>query len=324
MRCRPLQIEEPKFHMTWDSYKSKHRQFLISMYQSDITLIAAGAALESFPKNLPESIKGDLASDLLAVGNAIRKLFDKTGGLRKSKKVASIELGSKPNAAFYPMFNLLAVSAIEGQDTTKIDFQTALFRQHLVMIVAHVEAYLGDCVRAICLAEPRVLQSEHKQITWADALLCQDRSSLIATLADQFVNSVLLDKDIAGLLAHLKKLFKLEVVVEREHIKRLSIAEQVRHIIVHNGGRVDQKFKNKTGLNLTIGEPFIVDESFVANAANSAVMVAQAVFKAVGVKFFKVADPLKDLGMHRSMGKVSPAKRATKMPNPGSLKITKS
>ena len=104
-----------------------------------------------------------------------------------SRTEASEKLAESPGPAFIPMLHLYALLVKEGRSPNAFNFRSALFRQQLVMVIAHLEAFLGDSIRAICAAEPRVLESTQKQITWSAALAYADRAALLAGLADSFV-----------------------------------------------------------------------------------------------------------------------------------------
>lgn len=283
---------------SWEKYQSQYTDFLFAIHQAELTTLASGSALKDFPRNLPESLRVGLSETMKqvarALGIVLRDLDSKKGGSRKLK---SKKVDVKESPAFTPMLMLWTIRIKQKKDVSKIDFQSALFRQQLVMIIAHTEAFIGDSIRAICGANPKMIISSKKQVTWEVALSFQDRTALLDSLIEEFVSAVLQAKDIGKILAGLEKDLGLPVDAAPESMANLSLAEQVRHLIVHVGGRVDAKFIEKTKIANPVGTIFPVDEDFVKKTALACMDVGQSVFKAVSEKFFRVSDPLKVVGI---------------------------
>jgi|GEM_PF-3876714 len=282
--------------MSWAQYQSKYRQFLISIHQAQITTLAAGAALEGFPRNLPEPISTGLFDAMRTVAVLLEQAIAKRNDQEKVRIQIKADLPDETSPVLSPMLNMYALLLKEGQSPDSVDFESALYRQQLVMVIAHAEAFLGDSVRCVCLAKPRLLESDQKQISWSAALAFPDRQTLVAGLIDNFVGTMMQSKDVAGLLAQLRKTIGLEVLVDSKQLEQFALAEQVRHIIVHNGGRIDRRFCEKTGLRGPIGELFQVDKSFVEAASTAALTIAQSLFISVSQKFLSIADPVAGIG----------------------------
>ena len=71
----------------------------------------------------------------------------------------------------------------------------------------------------------------------------------------------------------------------------LEGAENIRHIIVHNGGRASQEFINRTGRNdLAVGEIVPVTAEYVGDVSSSSRLLASELFTKVSKKFFQVGE----------------------------------
>jgi hypothetical protein len=139
-----------------------------------------------------------------------------------------------------------ALDAVRGLEVPS-DPQKGVFAQQLVTVVAYTEAFLADTLRAICRLRPEIVQSSQKELTWALALSFPDRESLLAALIDDFVSSRVRATDMKGFVTLFVKEQGLEFQLDPDDVASMALGEQVRHLLVHNGGRVDRKFLRLDG-----------------------------------------------------------------------------
>lgn len=281
--------------MSFEQYRSKYLQFLISVHQAELITLAAGGALESFPANLPTRLKEGLSDAMTAVGEALAAAAknDPSPG----EAAISLHVSCPSSPAFGPLMGLYSLTIQDGRRPDELNFQKTLYRQQLVMLVAHTEAFFGDSIRAVCLAAPNTIESQKKQISWLEALSYLDREALRAALVESFVSDMTRNKGVKSFLFNVEKELKIDVAVEDETVDVLSTAEQARHIIVHNGGRIDARFLEKTKIQQPVGDEFNVSAELLNDVARASMVIAQAVFGAVASKHFSIDDPAQAAGI---------------------------
>lgn len=265
--------------MSWNKYRDQYRDLWLALNQADIITFVASSALKDFPKNIPKDL-------LKGMPDALREFSAIMEGAAEAKDCAS--RGKFPE----PFFSLFTINVLLREGRSQFDYEQALARQQLVMLLAHTEAFIGDSIRAICKARPEILTSSQKQITWESALSFPDRDSLLDFLTEEYISVTMRSKDLGGVLSILKKDHGLDLVIQTEHLSTLSLTEQIRHLIVHTGSQIDAKFIKKTGLTAEdIDKPFSMHQ-----ATKACLFVAQSVFKAVSKKFYGISHPLKEVG----------------------------
>ena len=284
--------------MKWTDYRKKYRNFLIAMYQAQLTTLAAGAALDEFPKNLPPRLKEGLFEELREVAKALEAVAKSIeepmlGGVNGERPESKIR---KSSPAFWPMFSLMSTSVLEGRGYQTPDFTQVIYKQQLVMIVAHLEAFLGDSIRAICYRHPDIVTRSQKQISWADALSHRSRTKLLSSLVELYVAGLRASKSVCSIVEGLNKELRLEARIDHPGFADFTMAEQVRHLVVHSGGYVDSKFKKKTASKLAVGAEYTVTSAFLETATVAALVVAQILFDAVSKKFFGHPDAAREGG----------------------------
>jgi len=122
------------------------------------------------------------------------------------------------------------------------------------MIFAHLDAFLADCMRCGLVQRPDLLARD-KQVKWGQVLKCRNWDSLIEHFSEDYVFEFTW-KTMTERVAHLRSALNLELTFSEERIARLQRASHVRHILIHNGGRVSKEFITRTGeSHLTIGRP---------------------------------------------------------------------
>jgi hypothetical protein len=304
--------------MSWNIYRDQYLNLILAFKQAELVTSVAEAVLKDFPRNLPETLRKDLINVLDAslyglkivladmkkrgieddsVPHHVRTEVEKMLSLIErpvTKDGKDIEL----NPIFMPVVTMSNIVAKQRKKRIEIDYQNFFFNQQIVMFIAHIEAFIGDSIRAICRAKPQVISSLQKQITWEAALAHPNKDSLLEFLIEEFVSSTLKSKDINEVIIILSKSYGIKLEVPLNTITVLSLAEQVRHIIVHSGARIDPKFVKKTGeLPASIGEPFPINEKFVKNTASACISIAQSIFEAISKKFYALSDPLSKVGL---------------------------
>ena len=194
-------------------------------------------------------------------------------------------------------FLLMTSSPIKGKGKGRPDFTPALARIHLVMTVAHLDAFLTDSVRAVLLQKPEALASG-KQIEWKTLIDLGSWEAVLDYLRDSYCFEFGV-KPLDQRLTHLRERLGLDLAVDSEVTESLRYSEQLRHLVLHNGGMASVEFPRKTGersRNLKVGEPVMIDVAAVRATGKHVSSLAAAVFQAVSLRFFGVCPPRPPVG----------------------------
>lgn len=280
--------------MNWESYRATYKNYLMSTSQVAILTLVSGEAVKDFPKNLPEELREPLLSGMREVANALREVAE---AAEKGKRV-SVSLG-RPNdptkgklltSVIYLFMSQVKVDGPQDiNETFKEGFERLLSSQAVIMAFAHLDAFMSDTMRAICVARPEVLKSE-KKIEWSTALTFDKKEDLIKYLIERYVFEFGW-LNLSKRVEHLKKQIGLNLVVPESELELLDMAENIRHVAVHNGGRASQEFIERTGRNdLAIGDFVPITFEDIEKISSVARLLASDLFEAVSKKFFGIED----------------------------------
>jgi len=183
-----------------------------------------------------------------------------------------------------------------GRKPRKFDFARRLRAQELVMLLAHFDAFMADSVRAICKGAPDTLKRS-KTLTWEGILQCESWDNLVAHLIEEMAFSFGWNSARQKIEA-LQKEFGVVVSANEKDLVTLETAEQFRHLLVHNDGRVSREYNKRARKALRIGTPIDISRRFIDEVTSAVSMVASDTFIAVATKFFS-ADPASLTGIWR-------------------------
>ena len=89
----------------------------------------------------------------------------------------------------------------------------------------------------------------------------------------------------------MRKPQSLDVDLRRVDLRFLTEAEQVRHILVHNGGIVSREFQKRTGRGeLPIGSKYQLSEDYLNSVSLEVRNLGSAVFKSVLERAFVLGE----------------------------------
>lgn len=250
--------------------------------------------LEDLPQNLPPSIKDAFSHDLDIIKKQIEDSLSQARTIPPSEQSAcSIEFGYGPTKFKSEVsFALFSFIFVRGWSEKEVDeggllFKNVLREQDIVMTIAHMESFLNESLAAICRKVPAIIENSQKQVTWEKALSHKTRESLFEDLVAEHISSQFRGKSIADRVAYFIKNHGLNLKLQVHILSDLELAEQVRHLIMHNGGRIDERFKRHTGItNLKVGSSYPLDDELVRNVARSATELGGQIFITISEKFF--------------------------------------
>ncbi|MBA7596743.1 hypothetical protein ES703_03730 [subsurface metagenome] len=237
--------------------------------------IASTEALDNFPDNLPSNIQEPFKENMTKTLTKIRDQLKKGGApkFRIHSKMVQFSFSGerkelskhdmtliKINHFFVAAFMLgiykskLLEKKIPADSFVRINFDDALYSQELVMIFAYLDAFMDDTLRIIYECCPERLKCERK-ITWETVIDLKSYKRLIDYIISKFVRKEFRNLPIKDRIEFLEERADLEMDIPENVLKGFAIAEQVRHIIIHNAGRIDSEFLIKTKLKESkIGE----------------------------------------------------------------------
>ncbi len=234
--------------MNWDCYKHVFKSFEFSINQLMVMTLVSREVLKGWPDSLPSQIREPLQAGLKKTGDLWGDYFDKkitseelhTGFDVIMKEAEAIEGGR-------PLFSSVISMYIARPDTSsrEIDFSRILHHQAIVMLFAHLDAFLADSIRAICRRRPEVLKSD-KQIDWAEIIACGSWEAVLRRLVEEYVFTFGWP-EIKKRVEHLKERIGLEFEVSEGDQQEIRRMELIRDLIVHNGGQVSQEYLNRSG-----------------------------------------------------------------------------
>jgi hypothetical protein len=174
-------------------------------------------------------------------------------------------------------------------------FGKILWSEELVMIITLLDAFMVDSMRTIIRAQPAILNSE-KSIKISEVLATKSWDGLLSYLTNEEVDrfgGLSVEKQVKALEG---KPLNLSLQINKADLDIVNEAESVRHIIIHNGGKVNQQFIERTGkTDIGEGEQYPLGSSFVAKSSVSSERIALKVFDAISKKFLAQKNPTKHL-----------------------------
>jgi len=281
-------ITEKEISTLRQEYEDLYENFLGFMLKNNILFNVSKYLFDNFPANLPELIIDNFENfidNLPEKNETLSKYNQKILNLRKQiiKEVKSnpniavedlekinqdtFGISSLGTAATIGLVGIILLLALMGLDLTNKnikailneDFKNVIFSRQLIMIIAHLEAFIIESVKIICKIIPQKLLKE-RTIEYSK-ILHEDitKQKLIDILADDFVEKLGCNVSFEKSIDVFNKEFKINLSNEKQ-LKILKNAEQIRHLYVHKGGIIDRKFLDETRKKLVIGERYQLEE----------------------------------------------------------------
>jgi hypothetical protein len=258
---------------------------LAAIHQTRVVTLAGSDAFRDFPHNLPEKARESFERAMTIVDSGIKARLEakQSGNLTDAPHL--IELDDQVGSIAAVMLLMSLAAASDDATATGPDFERALREQELVMCLAHLEAFLGDTLKMMCQRDPRILRRK-KQISWDQVIDAGSWEELMNRLADEYVYDFGW-KSLTEKVDHLAAEHGVSVGFEEPSRDLLVLAEQVRHIVIHNGGRVSREFMRRTGRSdVPLGSVFPLTEDLLAQVSRTASSTCRAVHGAVVDNFF--------------------------------------
>ena len=241
--------------MSYAELNSIFVRFSASLKVTKLTSILAIRIFNNFPEKLPRKFKEP--HEILV--EFFPEVF---GDYEDTKKEEESQFTKNTKREIFDnLLNLLDVKDIVDRDSIvllrRINYKRLLLSQQLIMYFAHLDAVLLDLFKQVCLLSPSLLKRD-KQISFIEVYDNKDNVTnlLLGKLATEFNYKSLEEK-----LNFFTEEMKIDINLNENNVLLLTRAEQIRHIYVHNAGKIDSNFLKKTRIReLKEGDMYPLDE----------------------------------------------------------------
>ena len=268
--------------MDFPAFKRHLLDVVQGLEQAHLAATVASTVLADFPRNLPEQLRGPLTNALRSAAEEVsRALSDST-----NREVhLNLESGS---LEFSTM--LMLATGVCGANAVAPDFSRPLFIQCLVMALAQVDGFLNECLRVACQREPNLLRRDKKQVSWNEVIEAGSWRALLESIIEQFSFEFGWNT-LQRRIELLRESLGLKIDINDRILNSLEAAYQVRHVVVHNGGRASAEFLKRTQrIDLKVGDSVPVTERYTTWVIRASQVVCSEVFVATALKFFESSE----------------------------------
>lgn len=281
--------------MDWNTYRQVYLSFEVSINQSEIIAQASTDVLKNYPHDLPPKVRTQLAG---GVGHVRNMLKDALQRLEHTAEEAEVLDTAEPpehgkgggrqvhTELLEPTLMIAIYNLLSGRELFDVDFAQVIYSQQLAIAFAHFDAFLGDTLRAILRVNPNILR-KNKQITWDTIIELGSWERVIEHLSETLVYDF-------GWLSAVEKVtffreeFGFDLQLTEDETAVITEGELLRHLILHNGGRVSAEHLRRTNSkNLKIGEQISIDHAHIHKVCFALRKAASNLFVLVSESFFK-------------------------------------
>jgi hypothetical protein len=271
--------------MLLETYRNVYHDYLLASTQSRVLSRAAREFLGDFPRAMP----ADLGDPMRRILKDMALAVELAAAQPEQAAQTQISDDSPKSPFFWAAFTMFCIAVVRG-DPKEVNFERMILHQELVMQLAHMEAFVADTVRVICKVHPEVLKRDRK-IEWTVALSCNGKDELHEYLTEMYVFEL-------GWLPFrkrldlLKKELGLAFEIDEDDIRLVEDAADIRHLVVHNGGRVSQEYLTRTKRSdIALGEFVSVSEQHLSEVIGVIQELSFGLFRVVLDKFFEGQTP---------------------------------
>jgi hypothetical protein len=272
--------------MEFPAFRQMYHNLIAAVTETRIVSLAAGGVLEDFPGKLDLEAQVSVYTAFQAITADLKRAI--------SDDIRRIDVESEKFAGekFGPLsFNIVSLffarhlAGIAGEKTLEVG--SLLYAQEIVMLLAHLDAFMIDTIKVMCVREPRILRRK-KKMDWSDILDAGGWDALMDALIESYAYE-LGWKSIRERVGHLSTEHGLRIDFPADELDELDAVENLRHIIIHNGSRVSSEYLARTGRSdVAVGEFIRVDAAFAQDVSWMVSGLASSLFQAVAEKFFDV------------------------------------
>ncbi|MFP4641847.1 MAG: hypothetical protein ACLFPU_06695 [Dehalococcoidia bacterium] len=276
--------------MDWNEYRQVYLSFELSMAQTAIIAHQSAYILEDYPNNLPPDVSDKITETMKKFVEAASQTVEETQELDFEKLLKDREPETyTAMQSFLPTLMMGICNWHSGRDPWDVDFAKLVYSQQLAMAFAHFDAFLGDTLRTMLNVQPNILR-KNRQVTWDTIIKLGSWERLIEHMMEDFVYKV-------GRRSAKEKMdffldeFNFDLQLSDQEIDAITEGERLRHLIVHNGGRVNADYLNRTKMkNMNIGDQISIDYLQVFDVCIALHKAAYNLYVQVSRSFFKTEE----------------------------------
>jgi hypothetical protein len=274
--------------MNLKTFKRHYHDFTIGISQTQIVSLISDEVLSDFPKNLPNETKENLVNLLTDLSSSV---LLHQGYEIKAPDGRPIKAGEKveefeDSLLFMPTLKLyLSSGAKSEQKKFDIDFSFFILTQELVMLFSYLDAFLLNCLRAIAKREEKILKRD-KTITWKEVITARSREEIVENIIEEYCYEFGW-KNIRNKIETFKNEHGLEVSTSDDVIESICEGANLRHLVVHNGARINQDFLNKnSSYEGRIGDQISINKDYLENLSGEIFALGGDVFISTARKYY--------------------------------------
>lgn len=273
--------------MAWKKYYFTYQTYELSVALTSLVSMVGAEVFLDFPARLPKDLGEHLAKGVREVLSEIEaSRSDPSADVTIDR--ATLERFGDEGGFLGRFFDMMTTNVMLGYaDLEVVDFrlQDVVCAQALVMYFAHLDAFMSDTVRTVCRVRPQVL-STGKKMDWQTIIALGGWDELVNHMTERYVFESGWGS-VRQRVEFLRERLGLVIDLSESHLESLEETENIRHIVVHNGGRVSQEYIARTGrTDLELGTFVGVTLESVEGVMYLSRLLANGVFKAVSTKFF--------------------------------------
>jgi hypothetical protein len=262
-------------------YRRRYLDFAAALQSSRLMALAGEAALRDFPKRLPATTRKRITAHIRRFATALQI------ATADGPKTIHVQEGGPLADATLQLF---VAQALSGKKLSELGFADRLRAQQLVMSLAHLDGFLADSVRLICVVEPNTLRRS-KTLSWEHIIGSGSWEALMTLLVEDQAYEFGW-RSIREKVKWLEKEHGLQLRIPDEDLAIVDDLEQVRHLIIHNGGRVSAEFVRRTQTKRRIGARVPVTSRQLSRGIVALGMIGSDVFVAVAEKYLGAIGPV--------------------------------
>lgn len=285
--------------MEWENYRQIYLNYELSVTQIRLISLISCEILRDFPYKIPKELGMPIFKRLKKIFETISDWSHRVNSgneklISNKENRNNVETKNEDSRqtdeTYDPyvlgqLFDLFTMMGKRGILPKDMDLRRLQYFQELVMHYSNFEGILADSIRAICHTCPNVMK-KRKTMEWKEILSCSSWDELIDILIEKFVREM-------GWMPLQKRLntfsddFKLKIQFDEDDIRTIEELELVRNLIVHNGGKVDQKYVMfKKASNPKVGDYIPADNEYLKNISVTLKMVASEIYIEISKKYF--------------------------------------
>lgn len=274
--------------MSFSELLDKYINFIISVNDTNVISYVTNFVFEDM-ENLPFVIKEEMNiyqekidklekeyKKMVDEGEDTKSLVDKI----KNDRFTNPFVLRKLESTFY----MSASKNLQEIRSGLIGFQRTHFIQEFLVYYTLLEAYIRDILRIILEIKPDILISkDDKNQVFTISEVVENRDRILDWIIEKRVYSW---KSFLGYMNYLTRKAGYKFQITKDMKQLLEEIEQIRHCIVHNGGRVSKDFIQVSRLTDKEGDPLPLGKELTKQVYNFIRQLAFMVYTQTAIKFF--------------------------------------